>query len=82
MSESLCGALMRLVPYWTGNILPRLDEGKTVLIVSHANLLRALMFLLENLDAVATENLHVPTAVPLVYRMDTKINIISKITLV
>ncbi|HFT1535306.1 TPA: 2,3-diphosphoglycerate-dependent phosphoglycerate mutase [Raoultella ornithinolytica] len=81
MTESLCGALMRLMPYWTGRILPQLDEGKTVLIVSHANLLRSLIVLLENLPETATERLHVPTAVPLVYRLDAGINIISKITL-
>lgn len=78
MSESLSGTLMRLMPCWTGSILPQLDAGKTVRIVSHANLLRSLIKLLENLSDTETEDLHVPTGVPLVYRLDKHINIISK----
>ncbi|WP_432537497.1 hypothetical protein [Pantoea eucalypti] len=81
MSESLCGTLMRLMPYWTGSILPQLDEGKTELIVSHANLLRTLIALLENLSDPDTEDLHVATGVPRIYRLDKHTNIISKITL-
>lgn len=77
MSESLCGTLMRLMPYWIG----KLDEGKTVLIVSHANLLRSLIALLENLSDPDTDDLHVATGVPRVYRLDKHTNIISKITL-
>ncbi len=80
MTESVCGALMRLMPCRIGRILPQLDEGKTVLVISRANQLRSLIALPENLPETATERLHVPAAVPLVYRLDAGINIISKNT--
>jgi 2,3-bisphosphoglycerate-dependent phosphoglycerate mutase len=48
--ERLVDVYDRVVPYYQEQILPRLREGKNVLVVSHGNTLRALAKHLEGLD--------------------------------
>lgn len=69
-AESLRDVTARLLPYWSEAIVPELCAGRTVLVVSHGNTLRALI---KQLDGIADDEiarLEVPTARPLLYRLD------------
>ncbi len=48
--ESLKDTYNRVVPYYKNEILPKLNEGKNVVIVAHSNSLRALVKYLENIS--------------------------------
>lgn len=68
-SESLQDTLVRLLPLWTGAILPRVQAGERVLIVAHGNSLRALVTYLERIPPAAVPDLHIPTGVPYLYTL-------------
>jgi 2,3-bisphosphoglycerate-dependent phosphoglycerate mutase len=68
--ESLKDVLARVLPYWRRALMPRLREGKRVLIVAHGNSLRALMKHLENISDEAIVDVNLPTGIPRVYRLD------------
>jgi 2,3-bisphosphoglycerate-dependent phosphoglycerate mutase len=60
----------RLLPYWEESIVPDLKAGKTVLITAHGNSLRALVKHLDGISDADIAALNIPTAQPLVYRLD------------
>ncbi|WP_207891585.1 phosphoglyceromutase [Nocardioides jejuensis] len=69
-TECLKDVVARLLPYWDEAIVPDLKAGKTVLVTAHGNSLRALV---KHLDGISDEDiaaLNIPTAQPLVYRLD------------
>jgi 2,3-bisphosphoglycerate-dependent phosphoglycerate mutase len=69
-TECLKDVVARLVPYWEDQIVPDLQSGQTVLVTAHGNSLRALV---KHLDGISDEDiaaLNIPTAQPLVYRLD------------
>ena len=59
--ESLKDVYNRVVPYYESEILPKLKNGKNILISAHGNSLRALVKYLENLSDSAVENVDIPT---------------------
>lgn len=65
--ESLAMTAERTLPYFKEEILPRLQNGKNVLISAHGNSLRAIVMHLENLSKDEVVNLEIPTGDPLVY---------------
>jgi 2,3-bisphosphoglycerate-dependent phosphoglycerate mutase len=72
-TESLKICLQRVVPYWKKNIVPQLKKNKRILIVAHGNSLRALI---KHLDGIADDKiaeLNIPTAIPLVYELNSKL---------
>jgi 2,3-bisphosphoglycerate-dependent phosphoglycerate mutase len=71
-TESLADVWERTAPYWTGVLLPRLLSGGTPLVVGHGNSLRALVMHLERLEPAEVERLDIPTAVPMLYRLDRR----------
>ena len=76
--ESLELTLQRVLPYWEANIVPCLKAGETVLIAAHGNSLRALV---KHLDGMSNEEilkLNIPTASPLLYRMNDDLSIAEK----
>ena len=78
MTECLKDVVARMVPYWEQQIIPDLKSGKTVLITAHGNSLRALV---KHLDDISDEDiaaLNIPTAMPLVYRLDEQFKPIVK----
>ena len=78
MTECLKDVVVRMVPYWENEIIPDLKAGKTVLITAHGNSLRALV---KHLDGISDEDiaaLNIPTAMPLVYRLDANMQPIVK----
>ena len=69
-TECLKDVVARMLPYWDSAIVPDLRSGKTVLVTAHGNSLRALV---KHLDGISDEDiaaLNIPTAMPLVYRLD------------
>lgn len=61
-AESLADVRDRLRPYVEDHLLPALDAGHTVLVVSHGNALRMLRQVLEGLEDEAAAALEIPTA--------------------
>ena len=69
-TESLKTTLERTVPYWSGEIAPRLDAGETLLVVAHGNSIRAVV---KHLFAVPDEQIvavEIPTGNPLLIELD------------
>jgi 2,3-bisphosphoglycerate-dependent phosphoglycerate mutase len=80
--ESLKDTQARSVPYFQQKVLPRLREGKNVLIAAHGNSLRSIVMFLENLTKEEVLELNIPTGNPLVYELsiqdDGSITILNK----
>ena len=70
VTECLKDTLERVMPYWTGTIIPEIKKGKKVLIAAHGNSLRALVKHLDNISDEEITGLNIPTGIPLVYELD------------
>ena len=68
-AESLADVSARLLPYWYDAIIPDLQAGGCVLVVSHGNTLRALIKHLEAIPDDQIAGVDIPTGVPLVYEL-------------
>ena len=68
--ESLADTLQRVLTCWEGEIVPRLREGKQVLVVAHGNSLRALVKYLDGIPDEDVHNLNIPIAIPIVYELN------------
>ncbi len=76
--ESLELTLQRVLPYWEQSIAPCLKRGETVLVAAHGNSIRALV---KHLDGMSNEEilkLNIPTAMPLLYRMNDDLSVAEK----
>ncbi|HKK14795.1 MAG TPA: 2,3-diphosphoglycerate-dependent phosphoglycerate mutase [Gammaproteobacteria bacterium] len=69
-TESLQDTMARVLEYWDAAIVPRIREGRQVLIVAHGNSLRALSKKLDGISDEAITELNIPTGIPLVYEFD------------
>jgi 2,3-bisphosphoglycerate-dependent phosphoglycerate mutase len=76
LAESIEQTVQRVLPLWQQTILPEIQQGKRVLIVSHKNLLRALMMQLANLSQRQVMKLSIATAQPLCFELDNKLNLV------
>lgn len=76
--ESLKDVYARVVPYYQQQILPKLKEGKNVLISAHGNSLRALVKFLDNIADDKIAELEIPTGQVLVYSVDQNGKITGK----
>lgn len=70
LTESLKTTIDRVLPYWNDAIVPDLRLGKTVLVAAHGNSLRALVKYLDNKSEAEILETNIPTAIPLLYRLD------------
>ncbi len=68
--ESLKQVYERVIPYYQSTILPKLKEGKNILISAHGNSLRALIKYLENISDKEIPNLELPTGGIYVYQIN------------
>jgi 2,3-bisphosphoglycerate-dependent phosphoglycerate mutase len=59
-------------------LVPRLREGRRLLVVSHGNTLRGLVMHLDGLSAEAMERVEIPYAVPLVYRFAPDLSVLGR----
>lgn len=72
-TEALKQCLERVLPYWDSQIVPRIKEGKKILIVAHGNSLRALVKHLDGISDDEITSLNIPTGIPLVYELDDQL---------
>ena len=77
-AESLAMTERRLVPYWQDQIAPRLLAGQDQLVVAHGSSLRALIKYLEGIGDAEIDRVEVPNAEPIVYQLDTRLQIQTK----
>lgn len=78
LSESLKDTSKRVNECFEENICPQLQNKKDILLVAHGNSIRALIMRLEKLTPQQIIEVNLPTAVPLVYELDSQLQIIQK----
>ncbi|MGN6365428.1 2,3-diphosphoglycerate-dependent phosphoglycerate mutase [Asticcacaulis taihuensis] len=76
-TESLKTTLDRVMPFWTGDIVPALKAGDTVLVAAHGNSIRAIIKSLFDLSDDAILEIEVPTGNPLVVKLDDNLKPVS-----
>lgn len=69
-TESLKDCETRAFGYWNEVIKPRVKAGYRVLIVAHANTIRALVKSMDNIADDKIAHLKIPNGVPLIYTLD------------
>ena len=69
-TEALKDSMARVLGYWHEAIVPRIREGRSLLVVAHGNSLRALSKELDDVSDEAIPDLNIPTGIPLVYEFD------------
>ncbi len=75
-TESLKMTLERVLPYWDEAIVPKLKEGKRILVSAHGNSLRAIVKYLDSVSDEDIVKLNIPTGIPLVYELDDRLRAI------
>jgi len=60
----------RAVPFFLKEILPKVKEGKNVLVVAHGNSLRAIMKYIENISDEDIKNVEMPFGGIYIYDLD------------
>lgn len=76
--ESMKQVYERLIPYYEKEILPKLKEGKNVIIASHGNTLRTLLKFLDNLSEEEIANVEFGIGEAYVYEIDKNGKVVSK----
>jgi 2,3-bisphosphoglycerate-dependent phosphoglycerate mutase len=69
-TESLKTTLDRVLPYWAGEIAPRLQAGETLLVAAHGNSLRAIVKHLFSVGENEIVDVEIPTSNPLLIALD------------
>ena len=70
VAESLKDTFDRFLPFWHGQIAPKVAQGERVIVSAHGNTLRALIKYLDQISDERIPALEVPTGIPLVYELD------------
>ena len=76
--ESLKMVYERVVPYYETEILPKLKDGKNIIIAAHGNSLRALIKHLDNVSDEDIPNLELATGGIYIYQISPEGGITSK----
>ena len=76
--ESLKDTVARFLPLWNQKIVPDLKAGKKILIAAHGNSLRALVMHLEGLTQAEIMEVNMPTGIPLIYKLDANMKVLTK----
>jgi 2,3-bisphosphoglycerate-dependent phosphoglycerate mutase len=75
--ESLKDTAARVLPCYEQEILPRVLRGERVLIAAHGNCLRALVMVLEELDAEQILHRELSTGMPVIYWLGTDATVVD-----
>lgn len=78
LTECLADTVGRVVPFYLSEIVPKMKDGKRILIAAHGNSLRALVKYIEGISDDDIVGVNIPTGVPLVYEFDDDLKLISK----
>lgn len=76
--ESLKEVYGRVIPFYQEEVLPKIKEGKNILIVSSGNCLRSIVKFLEKISDEEISNIELSLGEIYVYKMDDQGNILSK----
>jgi len=76
-TECLKDTVARAVPYFQEEILPKVKDGKRLIVAAHGNSLRAIVKYLDNISDADIVNLNIPTGIPLVYELDEDLTVIK-----
>jgi len=76
--ESLRDTALRVVPFYEKWIVPEMQKGKSVIVVAHGNSLRSLIMELDRLSPDEVMQVELPTASPLVYRLNADGSVAEK----
>jgi len=76
-TECLKDCVARFLPWFNSVCIPSMKAGKKVLIAAHGNSLRALVKHLDSLSDEQICGLNIPTAIPLVYKLDKNFKPVS-----
>lgn len=77
-TECLKDTIERVIPIWEQAIAPDVRAGKRVLVAAHGNSIRALIKYLEDMSEADIIALNIPTAQPLVIRLDENLKFIDR----
>jgi 2,3-bisphosphoglycerate-dependent phosphoglycerate mutase len=69
-TECLKDTVARVGPYFEAEIMPKIKDGKRLIIAAHGNSLRALVKYLDSISDEDIVMLNIPTGIPLVYELD------------
>jgi len=72
-TESLQDCEGRVKAYYEKEIAPRISSGERVLIVAHANSIRALVKMVDEISAGDIRGVRIPNSIPLVYHLDKEL---------
>ncbi|MHB1163150.1 MAG: 2,3-bisphosphoglycerate-dependent phosphoglycerate mutase [Minisyncoccota bacterium] len=76
--ETLKQVYERVVPFYRSAVLPLLAEGRTVLVVSHGNALRALMIYLESIPTEKAGEVEMLFGATVLYQVDEEGKMVHK----
>jgi len=80
-TESLKDTETRLFPYWLREIVPKIKEGKRIIISAHGNSIRSLIKNIEMLSGEQIAKIEIPIGIPLVYELDDNLRVLNKYNL-
>ena len=69
--ESLKDTAERVLPFFNSSILPKIIEGKNILVAAHGNSLRSLVMQLDDLSKEEVIALEIPTGAPIIYSFES-----------
>ena len=78
LTECLKDVIERFLPYWHDEVVPDLQDGKTVLLAAHGNSLRAVVKHLDDISDDDIVGVNIPTGMPLVYELDDDFKPVTK----
>ena len=81
LCESLEDVYNRTIPYYENEILPKIKEGKRIILSIHGNDMRALVKYFENISDEDIPNLEIKTGEVRVYEFDENFKIIKHYSL-
>ncbi len=76
--ETLKMVYERAVPYFLEKILPKVKEGRNVLVVAHGNSLRSLIKYIENISDEAIADVEMPFGAVVIYDLDAEGHMVNK----
>lgn len=77
LTESLKDTIDRLLPYFTKEILPAVEQCGEVVVAAHGNSLRGIVKLLKNISDEEIPSLNLPTGIPYLFVFDDDMNLIE-----
>ncbi|VDK31637.1 unnamed protein product [Taenia asiatica] len=69
-TECFKDTVKRVLPYWNDEVVPAMKKGKRVLIVAHANSIRALLKHINYIPDRKVPDVEIPFGIPLVYELN------------